>query len=252
MNGAGNDFVIFDARTEEITFSADQMRQICDRKTGVGCDQLVILHAPSAGGDIAARFYNADGSESGSCGNASRCIGHIYMTETNAQSCMIETGGGLLHAAMAGDHLVRVDMGAPKKISDLDLSHGELNNPVFVDMGNPHCVFFVENAEDINVQELGPFFENHELFPSRTNVEFAEIQGSHNIRLRVWERGAGETLACGSGACATLAAAVHHGLAARKIDIIANGGILNMELADNDHIFMAGPVEYEFEGKFNG
>jgi len=249
MHGAGNDFVILDARTEEITLSADQMRHICDRHMGVGCDQLVVLHAPTGEGDIAAKFYNADGSESGACGNATRCIGHIYMSEQGSEACAIETAGGLLHAKLAGENLVSVNMGAPRDVRDLELSYAGLNNPVSVNMGNPHCVFFVDDAEAADVAGIGAHIETHELFPDRTNVEFAQIIDRNTIRLRTWERGSGETLACGTAACATVVAAVRRDLTERTITIHANGGDLQMEWREESgHIFMTGPVAYVFDG----
>lgn len=253
MHGAGNDFVILDFRapkdTEEVTLSEDQIRHICNRNTGVGCDQLVTLHAPDNGGDIAARFFNSDGSESGACGNATRCIGHIVMSEQASEACAIETGGGLLHASMAGDHLVQVDMGAPKNIKDLDLPHAGLSNPVYVDMGNPHCVFFVDDVEEIDVAGIGAYVEHHKMFPNRTNVEFVQMINRNEIRLRTWERGSGETLACGTAACATIVAAAQRGLTERTAAIHANGGDLQMEWRESDdHILMTGPVAYVFSG----
>lgn len=250
MHGAGNDFVILDARTEEIALSEVQIRHICDRHMGVGCDQLVMLHAPENDGDIAARFYNADGSESGACGNATRCIGHIYMSEQGSDACAIETKGGVLHARMAGENLVTVNMGAPRDVADLELSYQDVSNPVSVNMGNPHCVFFVDDAENANVVGVGAHIEHHALFPNRTNVEFAQIIDRGHIRLRTWERGSGETLACGTAACATIAAAAQRGLTERKVTIHANGGDLQMEWDEStNHIFMTGPVAYVYEGQ---
>jgi diaminopimelate epimerase len=248
MHGLGNDFVILDQRDGAQKPAPDTVRDICDRHTGVGCDQLIIME-PSKRADLFMRIYNSDGSEAESCGNATRCVAHLYMKEAGTQACSIETIGGLLPCRLLAGDLVEVDMGAPLAIADLDIDAGKVK-PVSVTMGNPHCVFFVDNLVDISVETIGPVYEVHELFPKKTNVEFAQIQPDGSIRLRVWERGAGITLACGSGACATMVAAVHRGLSLRKTDIIMDGGRLTLEYRENDnHVLMTGPVAYVFDGK---
>ena len=260
MHGIGNDFVILDHRNGEQALDFAKIRHICNRQTGIGCDQLIIIE-PSQRADLFMRIYNPDGSQAESCGNATRCVAHLYMSESRKKACTIETLGGLLSCRLVGD-LVEVDMGSPqlewqdiplaKKTDTLNLGIGEgpAQNPVAVSMGNPHCVFFVDRPEDIPVETLGPIFEHHKLFPRRTNVEFAHITSEGNIRLRVWERGAGVTLACGSGACATIVAAIRRGLTGRKADIVMDGGTLQLEWRESDsHVLMTGPVAYVFEGE---
>ena len=246
MHGLGNDFVILDFRTERQGLDGSQITQICDRHHGIGCDQLVVIE-PSDNADIRAIFYNADGSESGACGNASRCVADIIMNEQGLKACTIETGGGVLEAHRAGENLITVNMGAPKHITDLDLDGA----PVGVDMGNPHCVFFVEDVETVPVKTLGPKIENHPLFPERTNVEFVEVLEDGRLRQRTWERGGYETLACGSGACAVAVAAIRRELIeGQKVEIILNGGTLNIEWSQSDNmVYMTGPVTYVFEGQ---
>lgn len=251
MHGLGNDFVIFDARTENIALMPEDMALIADRHWGVGCDQLVVLDE-SEKHDIFAYFFNADGSESGACGNATRCVADIIMSESGRDSCSIEVTYGVLNCNKKGDLLVEVDMGAPKGLCDMDLSRGAVSNPVSVSMGNPHLVFFVGDFENINIGELGYYFENHEQFPDRTNVEFVQVIDRTHIRQITWERGVGVTEACGSGACAVMAAAVHRGLADRKVEIELDGGLLEMEYLDNDHILMTGMVAYVFDGVLAG
>ncbi len=245
MHGLGNDFVIVDARDGSAPLTLEQIRQICDRRRGVGCDLLTILK-PSEKGDVRAEFYNADGSESGTCGNATRCVAHLYMSGAGVDSCIVDTKGGLLSCRMAGDLSVEVDMEEPQSIEEHDLPPGKA---IALNMGNPHCVFFVDNVQDIHVEKLGAEIETHELFPERSNVEFAQILSPERIRLRVWERGCGITEACGSGACATIVSAVERGLTGRKAEIIMDGGILNLEYRESDnHVLMTGPVAYVFDG----
>lgn len=251
MHGLGNDFVILDHRKGGLKLSAGQARKIADRHMGIGCDQVIVLE-PSKKADVFMRIYNPDGGEAESCGNATRCVAHLLLKEKNAKACKIETRAGLLPCHAVSD-LVEVDMGAPKSGPD-DLEVGDMGMPeaVSVNMGNPHCVFFVNNVADIPVETLGPVFENNPLFPDRTNVEFAQVNGDKNIRLRVWERGAGITLACGSGACATIVAAVSRGLTGRRAEIEMDGGKLQLEWREDDgHVLMTGPVAYVFEGEFH-
>ena len=261
MHGLGNDFVIIDSRKEPITLTPAKIQVICNRNFGVGCDQLVVLE-PSDKADLFARFYNADGSESGTCGNATRCVADIVMKEKSIQSCTIETGGGVLPCEYAENGLVTADMGVPKleweqiPLSEerdtlmVDLGEDTENPAVCVNMGNPHCVVFVEDAENALVERIGPIVENHKLFPERTNVEFVQVMGDGTLRQRTWERGAGETLACGSGACAVAVAAIRRELVdGRSVDIHLNGGNLNIEWRENDgHVLMTGPISYVFDG----
>ena len=262
MHGCGNDFVILDFRSEENKdLSPVRMAAICDRHFGVGCDQLVILK-PSEKADLRAQFFNADGSESGACGNATRCVADIFMKEQGAEHCSIETGGGILHAERAENALVRVNMGQPRlewqqiPLAEerdtlmLELTENAMNPAVAVNMGNPHCVIFVDDAEQALVERIGPTIEHHKLFPERTNVEFVQVLEDGRLRQRTWERGGYETLACGSGACAVGVAAIRRELVeGREVEIILNGGTLNIEWRESDNnVYMTGPVAHVFDG----
>lgn len=258
MHGLGNDFVIVKAARG--AFTADQIRHIADRRLGIGCDQFIVME-PSASADIFMRIYNTDGSEAGACGNGTRCVAAVLGKPVST----IETVSGILKCRLLDDGLVEVDMGAPrldwkdiplseeKDTLHLGIGDGDtLTDPVAVSMGNPHCVFFVSNVEKMPIETLGPAVERNSLFPKRTNVEFAEILSPSKIRMRVWERGAGVTMACGSGACATIVAAVRRGLSARKAEIVLDGGSLFLEWRESDgHVLMTGPVADVFEGRLN-
>ncbi|MCB1721172.1 MAG: diaminopimelate epimerase [Alphaproteobacteria bacterium] len=261
MHGLGNDFVIIDARTQSVTIGHARIQDICDRHFGVGCDLLALIE-PSEKADVFARFYNADGSESAACGNASRCIADIVMKEQGAETCSLETGRGVLECTAAENGLVTVDMGAPQlDWADIPLAEErdtlmvelgtDTHNPaVAVGMGNPHCVLFVDDVENALVKRLGSTIEHHPLFPERTNVEFVQVLEDGRLRQRTWERGCGETLACGSGACAVGVAAIRRGLVeGRKVEIILNGGPIHIEWRESDgHVLMTGPVAYVFDG----
>ncbi len=250
MHGLGNDFVIFDAREENIFLTPEDMELIADRHWGVGCDLITVMDL-SEKADISAYFFNADGSESAACGNATRCIADIIMSETGKDSCDIEAGERILECHKKGDLLVQVDMGKPKDIREYALSYGGAENPVAVDMGNPHLVFFVDELEDIDIEKVGAYFENHEMFPNRTNVEFVQVIDKTHLKQKTWERGCGITQACGSGACAVIAAANHRGLTEAKAEIELDGGVLEMEITQDNHILMTGAVAYVFDGVLN-
>lgn len=253
MHGLGNDFVILDARKVDLNLSSERITRIADRHFGVGCDTVVVLEN-SDKADIFARYYNADGSESGACGNATRCVADIVMNEIGRDSCVIEVTYGLLPCRRTGALEVEVDMGAPREITTPDLSIGGLRNPVSVNMGNPHCVFFVPDLKtvDNDLQKIGKTVEHHALFPNRTNVEFVQVLSPTKLRQKTWERGSGITLACGSGACAVVVAAVHRNLSNRKVEIELDGGTLYMEWREADgHVLMRGALVYIFEGVFS-
>lgn len=265
MNGLGNDFVVVEARTAPFAPSSADVRAIADRTSGVGCDQLVSIEA-SDKADAAVRFWNADGVEVDACGNASRCVGWLLMEASGRDAAVIETRAGLLKAVRAGDKRVSVDMGEPGLRWDqiplseemdtkgIELQVGPIDAPHFhtpgcVSMGNPHVVFFVDAAEAAPVREVGPMIEHHLLFPEGVNVGFAQVVARDRIRLRVWERGAGLTKACGTGACAALVAAVRKGLTDRKATLVLDGGELQIEWREADgHVIMTGPAEVEFTG----
>lgn len=256
MHGLGNDFVIIDFRekAEPLSpkLSPGQIKHICDRNFGIGCDLLTVLE-PSDTCDVFARFYNADGSESAACGNATRCVADIVMKENNTDACTIETGRGTLPCTRAENGMVTVDMGAPLSVEPIDLVEGVVRDPISVNMGNPHCVFFVDNLADIPVEEIGVRVENNPIFPNKTNVEFVEIINDTKMRQKTWERGVGITFACGSGACAVAAAGLHTGLTKAKVEIELDGGSLFIERTEpNGNLLMTGPIAYVFEGELLG
>ncbi len=251
MHGLGNDFVIFDAREQDVILGPEDMALVADRHWGVGCDLITIIDKPENACDVAAYFFNADGSESAACGNASRCVADIVMRELQISSCKIQVMDRVLACRKVGD-LIEVDMGAPKGVKDMDLSYGGVSKPVAVDMGNPHLVFFVEDIEAVDVEAVGAYFEMHEAFPSRTNVEFVQVMDRAHLRQRTWERGVGVTQACGSGACAVAVAAVHRGLAERAVEIELDGGVLNLVWKEGGTVLMTGPVAYVFDGELAG
>ena len=262
MHGLGNDFVVLDLRGGATAPDAEGARAIADRRRGIGCDQLVLIeNADSAGADARLRFLNPDGSESAACGNGARCVAARLMQEDGRDRLVLETFGGRLEATVAGAGLYTVDMG-PARLDwrDIPLAHeadtlrldvalGPLDDPVAVGMGNPHCIFFVDDAEDIELATFGPQLEHHPLFPERTNVEVAAVTGPDRIRLRVWERGAGITRACGSGACAAAVAAHGRGLTGRNVTVDMDGGPLSVDWRANGHVILAGPVAVSFHGE---
>jgi diaminopimelate epimerase len=259
MHGLGNDFVVLDRRARALMLSPSQVRAIADRKMGVGCDQLIMVE-PSSRADAFMRIHNADGGEVEACGNATRCVASLLLREQGKDQVAIETASGLLTARAAGPGSVSVDMGEPRfawrdiplarmlDTAKLDYRRGPLADPAAVNMGNPHVVFFVADAAAIDLATLGPKIEHDPLFPARVNVNVAQVTGAERIRLRVWERGAGITLACGTGACATLVAAVKRGLTARRATLVMDGGLLVVEWLDNNHVVMTGPTAETFHG----
>jgi diaminopimelate epimerase len=262
MHGLGNDFAIFDGRKDGFSLSPKQIRALGDRRTGIGFDQTVVIAAPKSAGTAAfLKIYNADGGEVGACGNATRCIAALLMDEAKKDKVAIETKAGKLSAWYSGDK-VTVDMGKAllewqdiplSRASDtlsLPVTKGSLKQPVAVNMGNPHAVFFVDNAEAIALETFGPKVEHHPLFPERVNVEVAEVLSKKKIRMRVWERGAGITLACGTGACAAAVAGVRRGLTDRKVAVILDGGTLDIEWRESDgHVLMTGDVALAYRGE---
>lgn len=254
MHGAGNDFVVIDSRGRAgAQVTAPLAREIGDRHRGVGYDQLAELR-PADDADLALDFWNADGSRAGACGNATRCVAALVMAETGATTLTIRTARGLLHAEDR-DGQIWVNMGAPvldwhsiPLARDVDVVNLPLpGNPVAVGMGNPHCVFFPLDAESAPVAEHGAQVEHDPLFPEATNVEFASLVARDHLRLRVWERGTGITLACGSGACATAVAANLRGMTGRQITITADGGQLQVDWRA-DGVWLTGPVAHVFTG----
>jgi len=262
MHGLGNDFVIFDARETPLALDAAEARALADRREGVGCDQVVILE-PARRDDAAVylRFLNADGGEVGACGNGTRCAASLLLTAAAAEEIALETRAGLLRARMAANHLVSVDMGAARfgwrdiplaremDTLHLELSRDGLADPVATSMGNPHATFFVPDIAGVPLSTLGPQLEHDPLFPERANIGVAQVTGPDTLRLRVWERGAGLTRACGSGACAAAVAAARRGLTGRRVRVEVDGGPLDIEWREDGHVLMAGPVAIAFVGE---
>jgi diaminopimelate epimerase len=261
MQGLGNDFVILDRRSGKLSLSAAQIRRIADRRRGVGCDQLLCLE-PSERADVFMRVYNADGSEASACGNGTRAVARLVMEERGGSRAAVETAAGVLNVTVSVQGYT-VDMGRPRFGWDeiplarpmdtlaLDLAHGELAEPVAVNLGNPHAVFFVDDAEAVPLAELGPALETDPLFPERANIGVAEVRNRRSIRLRVWERGAGLTEACGSGACAALVAAARRDLTERAAEVRLDGGVLKIAWTETDRVLMTGPAAHSFNGRLD-
>ena len=262
MHGLGNDFVVFDARDTAINLTPALAKAIADRHFGVGCDTVVVIRPGGAQADASVLFYNADGSESESCFNATRCVARLLMDERGLARVKLSTKGGMLTCSDAGKGSVLVDMGPPRldwtevplasQVDTLNfpLDVGGATLPVSaLSMGNPHCVLFVPDAEKAPLTQLGPKIETLPFFPKRTNVEFAQVLDKERIRMRVWERGVGVTLACGTGACATAVAAIRRGLTGRKVELLLDGGSLFIEWREEDgHVLMTGPAAMPFRG----
>jgi diaminopimelate epimerase len=261
MHGLGNDFVVFDARRQPLSLTTANVRAIADRHTGIGCDQLIVIEpAPQADADVFMRIYNADGDEVGACGNASRCVAWLLMQEHDRRGVRIATASGIVSAEAASGTAIAVDMGVvrcawqeiplaePADTLHLGITALPLHDPVAVSVGNPHAVFFVDDADAVPLAIVGPVIERHPLFPQRTNVEAAAVLSRERIRLRVWERGAGITRACGTGACAAAVAACRRGLTGRRVTVDLDGGSLAVEWRDDDHVIMTGPASLSFTG----
>lgn len=261
MHGLGNDFVVLDARTRPLALSGDAIRAVADRRTGVGFDQMIVIEpARSKLADIFMTIWNSDGSEVAACGNATRCVAWTLMRASGHDHAIIETKAGLLDAHAAAGGLISVDMGPARldwrdmplsqaiDTNHLPLSLETLADPVGVNMGNPHAVFFVDNAEAVDLARLGPILEHDPLFPERCNIEVVEKLGPERLRMRVWERGAGITRACGTGACASLVAAARRGITGRHADVVLDGGTLTIEWLRDDHVLMTGPVALSYAG----
>ncbi len=253
MHGAGNDFVIIDSRGAQPVVSQPLASLMGDRHRGVGFDQLAEIR-DGTGADIDLDFWNADGSRAGACGNATRCVASLIMEETGRDRLTIRTERGLLNAQRDESGAISVNMGPPQLdwgdiplARDTDTDHLPLDgDPAAVGMGNPHCVFFVDDAQAVDLATRGVAIEHDPLFPQATNVEFASALGPDLLRLRVWERGTGITLACGSGACATAVAAHRRGLTGRRVAIQADGGRLAVDWRD-DGVWLTGPVAHVFD-----
>ena len=263
QQGLGNDFVVFDARSRPIELNRAVVRRIADRRFGVGCDQVIVLRAPApdmADADAYMQIFNADGGEVAACGNATRCVARSLMLEAGRSSAVIVTRAGRLDCRAVGDALVEVDMGPvhtgwaaiplaePADTLAVPLGLDGLPDPVAVNVGNPHAVFFVADVDAVPLAVLGPRIETHPMFPERTNVEFATVVGADRVRMRIWERGAGITGASGSGASATAVAAVRRGLTGRRVVVELAAGSLSIDWTDDGHVRMTGPTATSFSG----
>jgi diaminopimelate epimerase len=265
MHGLGNDFVVLDARRRPLKLETRQVRAIADRRIGVGCDQLFVLEPPTdKAADVFMRIYNTDGSEVSACGNGTRCVALMVMQENGSKRAIVQTAAGLLDGVATEDGQVTVDMG-PARLDwraiplaqECDTNHvpvyaGMISDAVCVNMGNPHAVFFVASLDVADLRTIGPRLEHDPMFPEKANIEVAQVlsplNGRARIRMRVWERGVGITMACGTGACAVLVAASRRGLVPRKADVILDGGTLGVEWREDGNVLMTGPVTVSFTG----
>ncbi|EAR52899.1 diaminopimelate epimerase [Oceanicola granulosus HTCC2516] len=257
MHGLGNDFVVLDRRDGHAMPGADVIRAMADRRRGVGYDQLAVIEG-AADADARLTFWNSDGSQSAACGNATRCIAAHLMDETGRDDLALVTARGRLAAERHGG-VVAVNMGAPSTdwqgvplAREVDTLHLPIpGDPVATGMGNPHCTFFVEDAESVDLASFGAEHEHHPLFPERTNVQLAQVLDRARIRMRVWERGVGITEASGSSSCATAVAAARRGLTERRVTVLLDGGELEIDWRD-DGVWMAGPTAHVFDGVWHG
>ena len=256
MDGLGNDFIIFDSRKKSISLTKDQIIKISDRNN-IGCDQVIFINKDEDN-DAFLTFYNSDGSEVGACGNGSRCVAYILMAEKNYKKTSLKTKGGTLYAEM-DNNLVCLNIGQPNfnwkniplsedmnsknlKIKIKNSAGKEIEGGFALSVGNPHIVFFVNNLDEFDLKKIGPEIENHDYFPEKCNVTLAKVVNEIKIKVKVWERGAGLTKACGTAACATSVAASSLNLTKRLVDIEFNEGLLNVDWRLNNNIYMRGKV----------
>ncbi len=266
MNGLGNDFIIVDGRSEQRSFTPEQVFAWSNRQSGIGCDQFIVMENSDVA-DIRMRIYNAEGHEVESCGNASRCVADIVFNETGADAATIDTRGGLLVCRKADADLVAVDMGVPKfgwqdiplaeafhDTRGIELQIGPIDAPILhtpsvVNVGNPHAIFWVDDLDVTDLSRTGPLLENHPIFPQRANISLAHVISPSHVEVKVWERGVGLTLACGTAACAVAVSAARTGRTGRVVTITLPGGDLLIEWDGRDHMLMTGPVTYDFDGE---
>ena len=262
MHGLGNDFVVVDGRTADATLSEAQYRAVGDRRRGVGYDQFLTILPPKNGGLAYMAIHNPDGSQAQACGNGTRCVASLLMDEAGAEEIVLETVVGGLVCKRAADGRVTVDMGKANlgwteipiavetDTREVTVPGAEAYGPAtMVNMGNPHAVFFVEDAEALDLARIGPPIETNPIFPERANIEFVSVLAPDRLRMRVWERGAGITQACGSGACATVVAAARRGMIpGRSASVVLDGGVLDITWRADGHVEMTGPVATSFSG----
>jgi diaminopimelate epimerase len=261
MPGCGNDFVIFDERPAPFGFTPARVAGLANRHTGIGCDQFIVIEPASEGADAFMRIRNPDGTEAGACGNATRCVAWLLAQETGRPNQVVRTIAGDLPAELLCDGQVRVDMGpvrlgwaeiplaGPMDTLHLGIARGDVRDPAAASMGNPHATFFVPDLDAVPIEVIGPSLETDPVFPARANIGFVQVLAPDRFRLRVWERGAGLTLACGSGACAAIVNTARRGLTGRRATVIVDGGTLEMAWRDDGHVLMTGPVATAFRGE---
>ncbi len=276
MHGLGNDFVIFDLRGQVFDFTPELIARLGDRRRGIGFDQMAVIHSADAQDHpliLRMDLFNCDGSRIEACGNATRCVAWLLMQQNDVTHLRLRSDAGILEAWEKGDHRIAVDMGPPRfgwqdipLIRDMDtlaipVATGPYADAVGVSMGNPHAVCFVPDAAAVDLDRWGPQLENHAMFPAKANIEFVQVLGADHLRMRVWERGAGITEACGSGACAAVVAAVRKGMIDRKTTTVTlDGGDLQIHWQENEkkdengaegHVLMTGPVTYAYRGEID-
>ena len=265
MNGLGNDFVILDGRSRPLKIGHEEAARLADRQRGIGCDQVIVMTA-SKEADVHIRIRNHDGSEADADGNATRCVAWLIAKETGRQNPVIETNAGLLGTLVRLDDMVTVDMGPPQFDWDkiplaepfqdtryIELQVGPIDNPVLhspsvANVGNPHCIFWVNDVNHHDLGAIGPIIENHPLFPERVNVSVAQATSEETLLLRTWERGAGLTKGCATAACAAVASAARKGLTSRDVTVTMAGGTLHVAWTEYQHLLMTGPIELENTG----
>ena len=266
MNGLGNEIVVVDLRTSAKVFTAEEAAAIAaDGQSHF--DQMMVLHrAKTPGTESLVRIYNADGSEAGACGNGMRCVGWVLANDLGRNQFKVETQAGVLDTVVRDQTSITVDMGEPRfgwqdiplaeefrDTRGIELQIGPIDRPVLhspsvVNVGNPHAIFWVDDVEAYDLARLGPMLECHPIFPERANISLAHVTSPRSLRLKTWERGAGLTRACGSAACAAAVSAARKRLTERTVDVTLPGGVLNVAWADDNHILMTGPVEFEYDG----
>jgi len=264
MQALGNDFILLDCLGGKFPISSEFVRILCDRRKGVGADQLLVL-MPSQRADYRMQIFNADGGEVEMCGNGIRCLARYLLSRglMGGEEQRIETRAGIIRPRVEGD-LVMVDMGRPVlageqipakltgRVVDREVTvGGSVQRITCVSMGNPHCVIFVDDLERYPVAQIGPWIEKDKLFPNRVNVEFVKVVSPEMIEMRVWERGTGETMACGTGACAAVVASCLNKKTGREVTVRLRGGELKVTWGDDDHVFMSGPADEVFEWEFD-
>ena len=264
MSGLGNDFVIIDQRSDLFELNENQIKKICDRKQGIGCDQLIYIRNSEQNQLYLMKFFNSSGEEISACGNGTRCVASFLMNEINSNEIKINTIDKILSCKKLNDNIISVEMGKPKfNWDDIPLSHDikqevptftlqgkMITKPFFVNVGNPHAIFFVNDINDYNIDEFGPLIECNKLFPEKINVSFAKIINDKKILLSVWERGAGKTEACGTAACATVVAAFESGFSKNKVLVTLPGGNLDIHYNEDKNIIMTGPAQLDYNGEF--